>query len=165
MPRQPRVPGQSESFAERKSRAGKILRCLRGEFPRPKTALLHENPFQLLIATILSAQCTDERVNLVTKELFKKYKTPKHLASANVAEVESEIKSTGFFRMKAKNIMACSKALIEQHGGNVPASMEQLVRLPGVGRKTANVVLGQAFGIVAGPPWSQNMQSKEACMP
>lgn len=134
----------------KKSRARKILHRLREEFPRPKTALLHENPFQLLIATILSAQCTDERVNMVTKELFKKYKTPHDIAGANVAELESEIKSTGFFRMKTKSIMGCSKALVEQHGGNVPPSMEELVRLPGVGRKTANVVLGQAFGVVSG---------------
>jgi endonuclease III len=141
---------KSESPEEKKSRGAKILRHLRKEFPQPKTALLHENPFQLLIATILSAQCTDERVNTVTKELFRKYKTPRDIANANVVELESEIKSTGFFRMKTKNIMACSKALVEQHGGKVPASMEELVLLPGVGRKTANVVLGQAFGIVAG---------------
>jgi endonuclease-3 len=141
---------KTESPPEKKLRAGKILRQLRKEFPRPKTALLHENPFQLLIATILSAQCTDERVNIVTKELFRKYKTPGDIANANVAELESEIKSTGFFRMKTKNIMGCSKALVERHGGKVPASMEELILLPGVGRKTANVVLGQAFGIVAG---------------
>ena len=141
---------KAEDFRDAKSRAGKILRRLRKEFPRPKTALLHDNPFQLLIATILSAQCTDERVNMVTKELFRKYKTPKDIANANVAELESEIKSTGFFRMKTKSIMGCSKALVEQHGGKVPASLDELVLLPGVGRKTANVVLGQAFGIVAG---------------
>lgn len=140
----------TESPEDKKLRAGKMLRKLRKEFPQPKTALLHDNPFQLLIATILSAQCTDERVNMVTKELFKKYKTPKDVASANVAELESEIKSTGFFRMKTKSIMGCSRALVDHHGGNVPDSMEELVQLPGVGRKTANVVLGQAFGIVAG---------------
>ena len=141
---------RTESPEDTKSRAANILRRLRKEFPQPKTALLHENPFQLLIATILSAQCTDERVNMVTKELFKKYKTPKDFAGANVAELESEIKSTGFFRMKTKSIMGCSKALVERHNCKVPDSMEELVQLPGVGRKTANVVLGQAFGIVAG---------------
>jgi endonuclease-3 len=139
-----------EDSRDEKSRAGQILRRLRKEFPQPKTALLHDNPFQLLIATILSAQCTDERVNMVTKELFRKYKTPRDIANANMAELESEIKSTGFFRMKTKRIMGCSKALVEQHSGKVPDSMEELVLLPGVGRKTANVVLGQAFGIVAG---------------
>ena len=139
-----------ESFQEKRSRAGKILRCLRKEFPQPKTALLHQNPFQLLIATILSAQCTDERVNLVSKDLFRKYKGPKDFADANVAELENDIKSTGFFRMKTKSIMGCSKALIERHGGNIPNSLEELVQLPWVGRKTANVVLGQAFGIVSG---------------
>ena len=140
----------SESFPEKKSRAGKILRRLRKEFPQPATALLHQNPFQLLIATILSAQCTDERVNMVTKSLFQKYKGPKELADANVADLENEIRSTGFFRMKARSIMGCSKALVERHGGKVPDSLEELVQLPGVGRKTANVVLGQAFGIVSG---------------
>jgi endonuclease-3 len=141
---------KTESPEEKKSRAAKILRRLRKEFPQPKTALLHENPFQLLIATILSAQCTDERVNMVTRELFKRYKTPQDFAHASVAEMESEIKSTGFFRMKTKSIMRCSKAMLERHGGKVPDSMEELVLLPGVGRKTANVVLGQVFGIVAG---------------
>ncbi len=140
----------SESFELKQARAGNILRLLKKQFPQPKTALLHENPFQLVIATILSAQCTDERVNMVTKELFKKYHTPKDIANANVAELENDIKSTGFYRMKAKSIMGCSKALIEKHNGRVPETIEDLVQLPGVGRKTANVVLGQAFGIVSG---------------
>lgn len=133
-----------------KDRAADILRRLKREFPQPKTALLHQNPFQLLIATILSAQCTDERVNLVTPGLFKKYPTPKHFASANQTELEKDIHSTGFFRMKAKNIIACSKALMEKHKGVVPDSLDLLVQLPGVGRKTANVVLGQGFGIASG---------------
>ncbi len=140
----------SKSFERKQARAGNILRLLRKEFPQPKTALLHENPFQLIIATILSAQCTDERVNMVTKELFKKYHSPKDIANANVAELENDIKSTGFYRMKAKSIMGCSKALIEKHNSKVPETIEELVQLPGVGRKTANVVLGQAFGIVSG---------------
>lgn len=139
-----------ESPDATKLRALKILHLLRKEFPQPKTALLHQNPFQLLIATILSAQCTDERVNIVTKELFKKYKSPKDFAGANVTELENDIKSTGFFRMKTRNIIACSKALLELHDGKVPDSMQDLVKLPGVGRKTANVVLGQAFGIASG---------------
>lgn len=132
------------------ARAKVILTRLRKEFPQPKTALLHENPFQLLIATILSAQCTDERVNIVTRDLFKKYTSPKHFAKADQTELEQDIRSTGFYRMKAKNVIACSKALVEKHGGKVPARMEDLVQLPGVGRKTANVVLGQAFGISSG---------------
>lgn len=140
----------AEPAEERKVRVAAILKLLRKEFPRPVTALLHENPFQLLIATILSAQCTDERVNMVTRELFKKYKTPLDFAQADAAELEQEIRPTGFFRMKTRSVIGCSKALVENHGGKVPASMEDLVRLPGVGRKTANVVLGQAFGIVSG---------------
>jgi endonuclease-3 len=130
--------------------ARQVLKKLKKEFPRPKTALLHTNPFQLLIATILSAQCTDERVNMVTPGLFAKYPTPGHFAAANQAELEEDIKSTGFFRMKSRNIIACSKAIVELHQGEVPRTMEQLVTLPGVGRKTANVVLGQAFGISSG---------------
>jgi endonuclease-3 len=127
-----------------------MLRRLLKVFPRPKTALLHDNPFQLLVATVLSAQCTDERVNAVTKELFKKYKSVTDFAMAPPAELERDIHSTGFFRMKAKNIISCSVALVEMHGGIVPNQMEALVQLPGVGRKTANVVLGQAFGITSG---------------
>ena len=153
MPEKPLKPGKgkaNESPEVLSSRAVQILKLLRKQFPQPKTALLHENPFQLLIATILSAQCTDERVNMVTKELFKKYRSPKDFAGANVAELENDIKSTGFFRMKTRNIVGCSKALLELHGGKVPDSMEELVKLPGVGRKTANVVLGQAFGIASG---------------
>jgi len=150
MPSKSPKRARPESLEEKKSRAERILRQMKKEFPQPKTALVHENPFQLLIATILSAQCTDARVNMVTKDLFKKYKTPRDFANAIVTELESDIRSTGFFRMKTKNIMGCSKALVEQHGGKVPDSMETLVQLPGVGRKTANVVLGQAFGIVSG---------------
>jgi endonuclease-3 len=102
------------------------------------------------VATILSAQCTDERVNFVTRTLFGKYPAPGDFAGARAAELEADIRSTGFFRMKAKNIIACSRALVERHGGSVPDSMEKLVDLPGVGRKTANAVLGQAFGIAEG---------------
>ncbi len=132
------------------ARGSKILRALQRLYPQPKTALLHDNPFQLLVATILSAQCTDERVNIVTRELFKTYRSPSDIARVNPAVLEKEIRSTGFFRMKAKNLIACCRALEEHHGGKVPQDMDALVALPGVGRKTANVVLGQAFGIVSG---------------
>ena len=104
----------------------------------------------MLIATILSAQCTDKRVNIVTKELFKKYRSAADYANASLAELEQAIKSTGFFRNKAKNIQACCRRLVERHGGQVPRTMEELTQLDGVGRKTANVVLGNAFGINAG---------------
>ena len=150
LPTRKKAKKPSESLEEKKVRAARILQLLKKEFPQPKTALLHENPFQLLIATILSAQCTDERVNMVTKDLFKKYHTPGDFANANVAEMEQDIRSTGFFRMKAKNIMACSQELVTRHDGKVPDTIDELVLLPGVGRKTANVVLGQAFGTTAG---------------
>ena len=139
-----------ESYELRQSRAQAIFKRLKKEFPHPITALHHENAFQLIIATILSAQCTDERVNMVTKELFKKYRSAKALASANVAELEQDIRSTGFYKMKAKNIMGCAKGLLERFNGEVPNTIEELVTLPGVGRKTANVVLGQVFGIASG---------------
>lgn len=131
-------------------RARTVLTRLRRRFPGAVTALRHENPFQLLIATILSAQCTDERVNAVTPDLFAAYPTPARLAAAPTEHVEDLVRSTGFFRMKAKNIIACSRGLTERFGGKVPPRMEDLVGLPGVGRKTANVVLGQAFGISSG---------------
>ena len=127
-----------------------ILKRLRKEYPRAITALNHSNPFQLLIATILSAQCTDERVNMVTPTLFARFPGPRELGAADQVEVEEIIRSTGFFRMKARSIIGCSKAIHEKHRGEVPQSLEELVLLPGVGRKTANVVLGQAFGIVSG---------------
>lgn len=141
---------RTESAEARRERATGIMRAMRKEFPRPKTALLHADPFQLLIATILSAQCTDERVNMVTPGLFARYATPADFVAADMHELEAEIKSTGFFRMKAKNIVGCSRALVERFAGTVPQTLEEMVTLPGVGRKTANVVLGQAFGIVSG---------------
>ena len=150
-PGKKRKPGRkSEDPSDRRARAAAVIKILAGEFPRARTALVHNNPFQLLIATILSAQCTDERVNIVTRELFKKYLDPADFAGANPEVLESEIRSTGFFRMKTKNVIACSKAIVERHASSVPGNMEELVRLPGVGRKTANVVLGQAFGIASG---------------
>ena len=145
-----RTERKADDPSQRRTRAAAVLKILAREFPRARTALLHENPFQLLIGTILSAQCTDERVNIVTRELFRKYLKPADFAGANPEVLESEIRSTGFFRMKAKNVIACSKALVERHASSVPGNMEELVRLPGVGRKTANVVLGQAFGIASG---------------
>jgi endonuclease-3 len=146
-----KVPtAKKESPDDRQARAKRILSVLRKRFPQPKTALLHKSPFQLLVSTILSAQCTDERVNMVTPVLFAGYATPRDFARADQADVEVIIRSTGFFRMKAKNIIACSAALVERFGGEVPSRIEDLVTLPGVGRKTANVVLGQAFGIASG---------------
>ncbi len=127
-----------------------ILQGLDEAYPNATCELRHENPFQLLIATILSAQCTDAVVNIVTKTLFTKYPTPKDLAYANPAEVEQEIRPTGFFRNKTKSIMGASKKLVEEFGGEVPSTMEQLLTLPGAARKTANVVLGTAFGIASG---------------
>ncbi len=106
----------------------------------------HKDAFQLLVATILAAQCTDKKVNEVTPALFRKYASPKALAAADLAALEREIKPTGFFRMKSKSIKGCAAAIVENHGGKVPGTMEQLVALPGVGRKTANVVLGECFG-------------------
>ncbi len=140
----------AETPEERRTRAAAIREILGKEFPEARTALLHHSPFQLLVATILSAQCTDERVNMVTPVLFGHFKTPFEFAAADQSELEEIIRSTGFFRMKAKNIIGCSKGLVERFGGEVPSRMEDLVTLPGVGRKTANVVLGQAFGIASG---------------
>ena len=127
-----------------------ILDRLNEAYPDAECALLHQNPFQLLISTILSAQCTDERVNLVTPGLFAKYADPAALAYANPAAIEKEIRSTGFFRNKTKSIIGASRKIVEEFGGKVPNTMEELLTLPGVARKTANVVLGSAFGIAAG---------------
>jgi endonuclease-3 len=130
-----------------RDRARRIDLRLARAYPDANCALRHENPLQLLIATILSAQCTDARVNLVTPALFQKYPDAKAFAETEPRELERAIRSTGFFRSKAKNIRACCRLLVEEHGGEVPATMEELVRLPGVGRKTANVILGNAFGV------------------
>jgi endonuclease-3 len=142
---------QNESPSARTTRLRKILKTLRTEFPSPTCALLHENPFQLLIATILSAQCTDNRVNMVTPNLFARYETVQELAAAEQGDIADIIRSTGFFQNKSKNIKGCCEAIVERHGGKVPQTMEELVALPGVGRKTANVVLGNAFGIPGFP--------------
>ncbi|QDU57100.1 endonuclease III [Aeoliella mucimassa] len=136
--------------AERKKQAAKVVRRLEADYPDAECALTHDNAYQLLIATILSAQCTDERVNIVTEELFAKLPTPADIAGAPIAKLEKLVQSTGFFRNKAKNIKACSQALVDDHQGEVPKDLDILVNLPGVGRKTANVVLGTAFGIPTG---------------
>ena len=127
-----------------------ILAKLDEAYPAATCALRHENPFQLLISTILSAQCTDERVNIVTQSLFPKYPTPQDFAYANPQELERDIRPTGFFRNKTKSIIGASKRLIEEFDGKVPQAMDDLLTLPGVARKTANVVLGTAFGIASG---------------
>jgi endonuclease-3 len=133
-----------------KRQASRVVRGLKRDYADAQCALRHSNAFQLLIATILSAQCTDERVNIVTKELFRKYPEPADLANVPLETLEKEIQSTGFFRNKAKSIKACSRTLVEKHGAEVPPEIDVLVRLPGVGRKTANVVLGTAFGLATG---------------
>jgi endonuclease-3 len=128
------------------ARAAGILETLNARYPAVHTPLFHRNPFELLVATILSAQCTDNQVNRVTPGLFQRMESPAAFAGAPLAEIEALIRSTGFYRNKARNIKACAAALIERHGGSVPRTIEELVALPGVGRKTANVVLGAAFG-------------------
>ncbi len=132
---------------ELKNRAKQILKVLRKEYPEAGVSLRHSDPLQLLIATILSAQCTDERVNIVTKDLFKKYKSVKDYADADIETLEKDIHSTGFYKNKARNIKKCCADIIAKHGGKVPKTMDELVQLAGIGRKTANVVLGNAFGV------------------
>ncbi len=136
----------SLSPTARHTRAQRIVAKLARSIPQVRVELSHSNPLQLLIATILSAQCTDERVNRVTPALFARYPTAQTYAGADVREVETLIKSTGFYKSKAKNLIACGRALSERYEGQVPGRMEELVALPGVGRKTANVILGAAFG-------------------
>jgi endonuclease III len=133
-----------------KADAFRVLEALRQAHPEATCALRHENAFELVVATILSAQCTDRRVNEVTPALFRRYPTASALASATSAELEELIRSTGFFRAKARSLIGCAQALVREHGGEVPGSMAALVRLPGIGRKTANVVLCHAFGVSEG---------------
>jgi endonuclease III len=140
----------AENLAEGKQRMKQIIRLLRRAYPDARCALNHSNPLELLVATILSAQCTDERVNIVTAELFRKYRTAEDYARADRAELERDIHSTGFFRNKAKSIQGAAQIIAEQHGGRVPETMDELLALPGVARKTANVVLGNAFGVASG---------------
>jgi endonuclease-3 len=136
--------------SERKAHAAKVLRRLLKLYPDAHCELDYRNPYELAVATILSAQCTDKRVNLVTPELFRRWPTPAALADAPREEIEQVIQSTGFFRNKAKSLSGFAAKVTAEHGGQVPAVMEQLVALPGIGRKTANVVLGNAFGINEG---------------
>lgn len=136
--------------ASDKSRASTIIELLEKEYPGAKTALSYSNPLELLVATILSAQCTDRIVNTVTKALFKKYRLAKDYANADLKELEQDVKSTGFYRNKAKNIKKCCQLLIERFGSQIPRTMEEMLELPGVARKTANIVLSNAFGIVEG---------------
>jgi endonuclease-3 len=135
-----------ETAAARRARARKILRALERTYPDAKIALNFTSPFELLVATILSAQCTDERVNMVTPGLFGRYPTARHLAGADPSRLEDEIRSTGFFRAKARALLGMARAVLERHDGEVPRSREALTALPGVGLKTANVVIGNAFG-------------------
>lgn len=135
-----------EKKAERRERVEEIIRRLWEEYPDATTSLKHSNPYELLVATILSAQCTDERVNMVTPELFERYPTPEELAGARPEDVEEIIRSTGFYRQKTRSLLGMAESVVEDHDGEVPSTMKELVRLRGVGRKTANVVLGNAFG-------------------
>jgi endonuclease III len=135
-----------ESRDAKRARARKIIRALKKAYPDARIALHFGNPLELLVATILSAQCTDERVNMVTPPLFEKYQSARDYARADAATLEEEVRSTGFYRAKTRSIIAMAKALVDKHGGQVPRSREALVALPGVGLKTANVILGNAFG-------------------
>jgi endonuclease III len=155
--KQPKPPKSASSKKPTRGRAGTdpkrvaaILAGLDKAYPNATCELKHDNAFQLLIATILSAQCTDVRVNQVTHELFKKYKTPQDFALASPTELEQEIRPTGFFRNKTKSVMGASKAIVENFHGQVPRTMDEILTLPGVARKTANVVLGTAYGIASG---------------
>ena len=139
-----------EKPEELKARTRVVIRRLKRAYPGAKCSLNHSNPFELLIATILSAQCTDERVNIVTADLFRKYRQPEDYLKVPPRELEKDIQSTGFFRNKTKSIQGTAKMLTEQYDGDVPQTMEELLELPGVARKTANVVLGNAFDIHAG---------------
>jgi len=136
---------RGESEAAKSRRLARVLALLHQAIPAPRVELDHRTPFELLVATILSAQCTDQRVNQVTPALFRRYGSPAELADAKPIELESLIRTTGFFKSKARNVQGCARALIERFGGEVPRSMEELVTLPGVGRKTANVMVGQCF--------------------
>ena len=139
-----------ETKAQRKARTEQIIKLLKRAHPDAHCALNHSNAFELLVATILSAQCTDERVNIVTADLFRKYRKPEDYLKVPATELQQDIHTTGFFRNKTKSIQGACKMLTEEFGGRVPQTMEELLKLPGVARKTANVVLGVAFGIAAG---------------
>lgn len=138
---------KKESHEAEVRRMGQILKILEREYPEAQCSLTYQNPFQLLISTILSAQCTDERVNITTPALFAKFPTPEKMAKAKGPELEKLIRSTGFYKNKAKSLQKASKDIVALHGGKVPDTLEELVKLHGVGRKTANVVLGNVFGV------------------
>lgn len=138
------------SHTELKKRVRRVIQLLKRAYPNATCSLNHSNAFELLIATILSAQCTDERVNIVTQDLFRKYRKPEDYLKVAPTELQQDIRTTGFFRNKAKSIQGASKMLVDEYGGKVPRTMDQLLELPGVARKTANVVLGNAFDIAAG---------------
>jgi len=144
------VTKRAAGFEDKKAQAARVVRQLKADYPDAKCALHHKNPFELLVATILSAQCTDERVNLVTPEVFRRWPTAAAMSRAPLKELEKVIQSTGFFRNKAKSIQAASEAIMERHEGQVPRDIEAMVALPGVGRKTANVVLGTGYGLATG---------------
>ena len=137
-------------FLPPKERTQKIIQLLEKQYPEAKTALNYTNPLEILVATMLSAQTTDERVNIVTKSLFKKYKTPEDYADADIKELEQDIRSTGFYHNKARNLQRCCQLLVEKFHSQVPRTMPELLELPGVARKTANIVLYNAYGIIAG---------------
>jgi len=137
-------------FKSLKTRTQKIIQLLKRAYPDAKCSLNHSNAFELLIATILSAQCTDERVNIVTADLFRKYRKPEDYLKVPASELQSDVRTTGFFRNKTTSIQGTAKMLTEQYSGRVPQTMEELLELPGVARKTANVVLGNAFGVTSG---------------
>ena len=144
------APVAPERIDDLKKHARKIVRSLKKTYPDAECALRHDDPFQLLAATILSAQCTDERVNMVTPKLFQRFPTPEKLAASKQRDVERIIQSCGFYRNKATNLRGMAKALVQDHDGELPQDLDSLMALPGVGRKTANVVLGTAFGIASG---------------
>lgn len=144
------MPRRPVTLPPQPARVRRLLKALAAAYPEALCALRHESPFQLLVATILSAQCTDERVNLVTPALFTRYPDARSLAAAKLADVEQLIRSTGFYHAKAVNLIGMANAVMQEHGGELPRTLEELVELPGVGRKTANVLLGTAFGLASG---------------
>ena len=139
-----------EIYLEPKQRVTKIIELLEKQFPNAKTALNYSNPLEILVATMLSAQTTDERVNIVTQKLFKKYRTPEDYANVDIKELEQDIRSTGFYHNKARNLKKCCQLLVEKYNSQVPKTMDEMLELPGVARKTANIVLYNAYGIISG---------------
>ena len=139
-----------EVYLEPKARVAKVIELLEKQYPDAKTALNYSNPLQMLVATMLSAQTTDARVNIVTSSLFKKYRTPEDYANADIKELEQDVRSTGFYHNKARNLQKCCRMLVEKYHSQVPKTIDELLELPGVARKTANIVLNNSYGIIAG---------------